>query len=879
MSKTSKEAADFPIAKAQAGEVINPGAERLSSAPLGSHDGAVSTAVVLVNDIDEQARSASAMWRLAAIVESSEDAIISKDLNGVITSWNRGAQRLFGYTAEEAIGKSVTILIPPDRLHEEPHILGRIRKGERIEHYETVRRSKDGTLLDISLTVSPVVDEQNRIVGISKIARDITARKRAEDRLDLLAKVSDLVSTIHDSNQLSHAVAVVVGQHLKVRRCLFNETDVAQDLEIVHEDYCDGVPSVRGVHKLSEYSAITSAEMCEGKTVVNCDSQADPRTASDYERLYERTGERAYVAVPLMRDGHWVASLWASDDRPRQWRNEEVALLRTVAERTWTVIERIRIDTALRESEERLRLATEAADMYAWELDLTADLAQRSHYAEKILGFAPPENFSGGISLVHPEDRDKVNRVFDEAVESGREFQIECRVLNPETQQEVWVLTAGRVATALESKPGRLVGVTQNITKRKLSEAERDRLLKSEQEARDAAEKANEVKDVFLATLSHELRNPLNVILGYSELLLRMPEVNNSSALRQISEALRRNAQAQSQLINDLLDLSRLQTSKVSLNREAISLPAIVENAIETVREEAATKGITISVTAPESLFFVDGDRLRLQQITWNLLNNAVKFTPAGGSVQVSTKLDSENAVLSVTDTGEGIDPEFLPCVFEMFRQADGSNRRKHGGMGIGLALVRQLVQLHGGSVSAESEGPGRGSRFVVSLPLSRETQAFKTSTSSPLVYGLAKTALLIVDDSVDTVRMLEQLLASEGADVDTATSATEALQMVTEKEFDVILSDISMPEMDGFEFLTRLREIPGCEQVPVVAITGCGRREDVDRARAAGFYSHLTKPLVLEDLAKTLNDVSKSKFGDLASLETNYGIHLPPAD
>jgi two-component system CheB/CheR fusion protein len=284
-------------------------------------------------------------------------------------------------------------------------------------------------------------------------------------------------------------------------------------------------------------------------------------------------------------------------------------------------------------------------------------------------------------------------------------------------------------------------------------------------------------------------------------------------------------------------------------------------------------------VTAPETLFFVDGDRLRLQQITWNLLNNAVKFTPAGGSVQVSTKPDSGNAVLVVTDTGEGIDPQFLPSVFEMFRQADGSNRRKHGGMGIGLALVQQLVHLHGGSVSAESEGPGRGSRFVVSLPLSRETQAFKPSTAAASLEGLAKTAFLIVDDSVDTVRMLEQLLASEGANVDSATSGSEALRLASEKEFDVILSDISMPEMDGFEFLTKLREIPGREQVPVVAITGCGRREDVDRARAAGFYSHLTKPLVLEDLAKTLKDVSESKSGGLGSVGTRYETHWPPAD
>ena len=317
-----------------------------------------------------------------------------------------------------------------------------------------------------------------------------------------------------------------------------------------------------------------------------------------------------------------------------------------------------------------------------------------------------------------------------------------------------------------------------------------------------------------------------------------------------MAEALRRNAQSQSQLINDLLDLSRLQRGKISLNQETVSLAAIIDHAVETVRAEAAVKGVEINLHLGDQLLLVDGDRLRLQQIAWNLLNNAVKFTPDGGHINVDLNRDDKAAVLVVEDTGQGIDPTFLPHVFEMFRQADSSNSRRHGGMGIGLALVRQLVQLHRGTVAAESEGTDKGSRFTIRLPLTSENILTSASAATPLkLTGLAQKDFLIVDDSEDTIAMLDQLLKISGANVTSATNGAEALRLASEREFDVVLSDISMPEMDGFEFLQRLRQIAGREQIPVIAITGFGRPDDVERVRAAGFFSHLTKPLNLDAL------------------------------
>jgi PAS domain S-box-containing protein len=619
----------------------------------------------------------------------------------------------------------------------------RAMRGESVSPgYEMLYTAEDGKQIWTRVLSVPFRDQTDELAGVIVVVQDIDEQRRAENRLDVLVRVSELIRTIQDPNELSHAVAETVGIHLNARRCLFNETDVERDLEIVHRDYCNSAESVAGEHRISEYSRLTSLEMQRGHTVVNCDSKTDPRTAIDYERTYAHTGERAYVAVPLMREGRWVASLFVSDDQPRQWSKKELSLLQTVAERTWTAIEKLR------------------------------------------------------------------------------------------------------------------------------AEAEREQLLQREQEARDTAEKANQLKDEFLATLSHELRNPLNVILGYSELLLRMPEIEQSPRLVKMGEALRRNAQSQSQLINDLLDLSRLQRGKISLNQEPVSLPAIIDNAVETVRADATAKGINIHLNVSDQLLLVEGDRLRLQQIAWNILNNAVKFTPAGGSIDIALGSENGNAVLAFKDTGQGIDPSFLPHVFEMFRQADGSNRRRHGGLGIGLALVRQLVQLHGGTISAESDGPNKGSRFTVRLPLLNETPppALSVVASSGRVQLnlLAGTSFLIVDDSEDTIAMLEELLRLSGANVTTAMNGADALRIAQANEFDVILSDISMPEMDGFEFLQKLRQIDGRQHIPVIAITGFGRTGDIERARAAGFYSHLTKPLNLEVLAAVLQQLGTLKAQDL---------------
>jgi len=403
-----------------------------------------------------------------------------------------------------------------------------------------------------------------------------------------------------------------------------------------------------------------------------------------------------------------------------------------------------------------------------------------------------------------------------------------------------------------------VVGVSADITERKLAEDERAKLLEAEREARAEAENANRLKDEFLATLSHELRNPLNVVIGYADILLRSGETHKHEFVMQAAKTIRRNALAQSRLVSDLLDLSRLQMGKLSLNLQPVSFSTIISDAIDTVRDAAAEKDISLDLHTYSEAFIVKGDPVRLAQIAWNLLNNSVKFTPAQGHINVSLTRAGDEAHFTVKDTGQGITPEFVPHVFEIFRQADASSSRRHEGMGIGLALVKQLAELHGGRVSVESPGPGLGATFSVWIPLFFE-DADALPLEEPVVTGaLTAKSILVVDDSRETTEMLTTLLKTEGARVASARSGEDALRLVRENNFDLVISDISMPAMDGYQLLQEIRAISTAKKVPALALTGYGRSADIERARAAGFAQHLTKPLDIARLLEIVRELTE---------------------
>ncbi|HEX8652873.1 MAG TPA: response regulator [Pyrinomonadaceae bacterium] len=365
---------------------------------------------------------------------------------------------------------------------------------------------------------------------------------------------------------------------------------------------------------------------------------------------------------------------------------------------------------------------------------------------------------------------------------------------------------------------------------------------------------ANRAKDIFLATLSHELRTPLTPVLGWVNLL----RTSNMDALMmtQALDAIERNARLQARLIDDLLDISRIVSGKLQLEQEPADLNAVVEAAIETVRSSAAARRITLGFELADEPLIVTGSPVRLQQIVWNLLSNGIKFTEAGGRVHVRVESDSREARVIVEDTGIGIAPEFLPQVFDRFRQADGTTTRQHGGLGLGLAIVDALAKLHRGRVLAESNGIGHGARFTFTMPRAEpvrqatEVEAYIDTSNLPQ-------PVLVVEDSPDTLSLLHMLFTKKGCRVMTADSAPQALQLASQETPGIIISDIGLPEMDGYELLARLRSMPGLEKVPAIALSGYAMGEDRDRALAAGFIAHVPKPIDPEELFALVQKIS----------------------
>ncbi|HXG68521.1 MAG TPA: response regulator [Blastocatellia bacterium] len=366
------------------------------------------------------------------------------------------------------------------------------------------------------------------------------------------------------------------------------------------------------------------------------------------------------------------------------------------------------------------------------------------------------------------------------------------------------------------------------------------------QRANEELAEANHAKDVFLATLSHELRTPLSPILGWAR-LLRSGKAD-SDLLAKGLDAIERNAQLQTQLIDDLLDVSRIVTGKLTIDKEPTDLRAIVKAAVETVRDRAKARAIRLDMELADDPIVVQGSPVRLQQIVWNFLSNAVKFSEGGDHVNVQCYRKGGDACVIVTDTGLGIAPEFLPRVFDPFSQSDGSLTRKHGGLGLGLAIARKLAELHDGRISAESAGVGKGARFTFTMPCVAGA-GMERKEEVPLQVANVPQPVLIIDDAADTLEMLEALFAEAGCRVVTAESAKAALELAAAEPPGLIISDIGMPDINGYELLARLRRLPGLEDVPAIAISGFATEEDAARARAAGYAAHMAKPLELDRL------------------------------
>jgi PAS domain S-box-containing protein len=473
-------------------------------------------------------------------------------------------------------------------------------------------------------------------------------------------------------------------------------------------------------------------------------------------------------------------------------------------------------------------------------------------------------------SIIHPDDRERTRLAVNACVFDHQPYDIEYRTVSPGGEIR-WLRAAGRTSYDDQNEPRRFDGTTQDITQRKRLEEERATLLGSERAARMDAERANRLKDEFLATLSHELRTPLNAISGWTELLKQEPD--DVSTVREGMGAIERNVRVQTQLIEDLLDMSRITSGKVRLDVRSINLSDVIRAAIETVAPAAQAKGVTLVSIGDSRPSAVSGDPGRLQQVIWNLLTNAVKFTPKGGQVRIVLEPFESSLRLSITDTGEGIPPEFLPHLFERFSQADGSPSRRHGGLGLGLSIVKTLVEMHGGKVSALSPGKGHGATFQIVLPLRVTAEEGghlplpaddvpRSIVSEMGMPRLEGTRVLVVDDEPDARQVLRRLILGSGGVPELAGSAQEAHTLIEQFHPQVIVSDIGMPGTDGYAFMREMRQRG--VTTPAVALTAFARAEDRIRSIQAGFQFHLAKPIEPAELMTVVASLS-GRLGNVA--------------
>ncbi|MEG4571480.1 response regulator [Microcoleus sp. N3A4] len=510
------------------------------------------------------------------------------------------------------------------------------------------------------------------------------------------------------------------------------------------------------------------------------------------------------------------------------------------------------VNNELSKSEERFRTLCACSPLGIYLADVEGRCTYMNPRCQAISGLILEESLASVWQRsVHPEDRDRVVADLLAWIKEGQEYSNEFRLAYNESVR--WVNVQ---SSPMFSDLGKLighVGTVRDVTDRKQAEEERGRLI-HEQVARQEAERANQMKDEFLAILSHELRTPLNAILGWSRLL--RAKTFDRETIDKALETIERNAKSQAQLIEDILEVSRILRGKLNLNMHPIQLEYVIEMAIDSLRPLAETKSIVIEWEGSQNIAKVLGDSDRLQQIVGNLLSNAIKFTPEEGKVEVRLESVGDEIQIQIIDSGIGIAPDFLPYVFDRFRQADSSTTRSYGGLGLGLAIVRHLVEQHGGKVDAENN-PGEGAKFTVSLPVAEGNGQGAGDDWSQLndapeaLPTLANLQLLVVDDDDDTREFLVTLLEQEGAMVRWATSVAGALAALESYWPDVLLSDIGMPQADGYELIARVREMEVLRggKMPAIALTAYAREEERQQALEAGFQMHLSKPVEITQL------------------------------
>ena len=787
----------------------------------------------------ERARRAEDLQR-RTFASVTDFAIFTTDLDGRITSWNPGAERTFGYAEAEALGQaSAMVFTPEDRAGGAPERERSTAASDGRARDERWHVRRDGGRFFASGILTPLRDGAGAVVGFTKVARDVTEQHATKQALV-------------DAQRRS-ASALLAGDMGTY------EWDVSADQVHGDENFNRIFAPDRNPDGTTPVAAYTAAIHAGDRDRVGRQIAASVSTGADFESEYRIT--------LVGRPERWVLARgrMGTDAAGRVVRFAGVVI---------DITARKRAEADLLSNEVRYRdLFTRMDEGYCIIEVLYEDRDGRPHPVDYRFELVNPA-FMTQTGLVDPVGRTMREmapgheahwaEAYGRVADTGRaeRFTLEAAAVGG-SWFEVFAFRVGEAADR------RVAVLFTNVTERKRAEHDRESALATERQLRSVAEQAGRLKDDFLATISHELRTPLNAIVGWTQL---MAGGDDPETVREGVEVIGRNAALQSRLIEDILDVSRITSGKIRLAADPVDLRDPVAAAVETVRTAANAKDIALSVDAGDGPARVTGDADRLQQVFWNLLANAIKFTDRGGRVSVALRRSASRVVVTVADRGRGMSAEFLPYVFDRFRQADMSTTRRAGGLGLGLSIVRHLVELHGGTVAADSRGEGHGSTFTVDLPVLAVEAApapaapaggvATADTPGPAAaVSLDGLRVLVLDDEPDARRVVQATLVRHGAEVTLVSTVSDAIGVLAgDDEFDVALSDIGMPGEDGYAFIHRLRQLERQRQaprpLPAVALTALTRPSDRTGTLAAGFDRYLSKPVRAGDLLQTVVDL-----------------------
>jgi PAS domain S-box-containing protein len=718
----------------------------------------------------------------------------SQDRRRVRHHWRIARKRATGYTLE-----------------------ARLRRGDGIYHWHLIQ-------------VHPVRDVHGAVVGWMGMATDVHAVKESEARSAFLLALSTELARIADPHDLLCTAMVRLRERLNATQVTLAELDHEQHEAILLTEVEE--TGLRGSRIEISTLPIESlgplaVESRAARTTVIHDARHDSRAAQLSASELTPFGVGALLSVPLLRGGLPVALLFIVAAAPRRWSSSEIELGERVADIVWPAFEKARADRALAASEERLRLAQAVARVGAWEWDPESDLCFLTPECHELFGLEPrgPHRLKELLDRIEPENVAAVKQALDACRSSGP-LEFEYRYRHPVRGQR-WIHS--KTGAVWHAERQRVVGIHLDVTERKHAE--------------EALQEVNQRKDEFLAMLAHELRNPLAPIRNAAQ-IMRVYAKGNAK-LEWVRAVIERQSRHLTRLVDDLLDVSRIVRGQIALEQSVVELNDVVRHALETSRPLLRDRRHELTVSIPSEPIQLEADLTRLAQVLANLLINAAKYTPEGGHIWLEAERTANEIAVRVRDTGIGIAPSLLPQVFDLFTQGARTLDRAQGGLGIGLTLVKRIVEMHGGAVEARSAGPGAGSEFIVRLPLLpavAAAQRLDAMDSSEADQG-ERIRVLVVDDNVDAADSIAMLLSLQGHEVRSVHGAHEALETAQSFHPDLVLLDIGLPGMDGYEVARRLRS-QRIESMRIVAITGYGQPSDRDRTRAAGFDQHLVKPI-----------------------------------